>query len=312
MTNIEQYIKYHTNIDFKRFNYLTESMKHIDDIDIYAEAIVKKLLNFIISSKTKQIDLSQLIIYKSDIPLKTVFFDEIHFEESFFLINSNEKTSAEMSGYLPDKSGVIIDNDGNKKYIVTFKIDTITSLDYIKDSYSFLFAHEIAHAYEDYCKHPNIKIEDKTSDEVKFIPGYTYKALTVEDDRLRHFAEILYFSFESEVIAMKNEMFQELYARRLGMRDLTLANEQLKKTRVYKRIVTIDNYINELQKIIDNDTQLKLIDLYNKTFCSHIVNYNDLLIKVNTKYARARNKIISAAGNAVCFGYAGRNKVWDY
>ena len=62
MTNIEQYIKYHTNIDFKRFNYLTESMKHIDDIDIYAEAIVKKLLNFIISSKTKQIDLSQLII----------------------------------------------------------------------------------------------------------------------------------------------------------------------------------------------------------------------------------------------------------
>ena len=52
MTDIEQYIKYHVNIDFKRFNYLAESMKHIDDIDIYADAITKKLLNFIESSKT--------------------------------------------------------------------------------------------------------------------------------------------------------------------------------------------------------------------------------------------------------------------
>lgn len=308
---LEQYIKYHVNIDFKRFNYLAESMKHIDDIDIYADAITKKLLNFIESSKTNKIDLSKLIIYKNDIPLKSVFFDEIHFEESFFLINSNEKTPAEMSGYLPDKSG-IIDDDGNKKYIVTLKIDTITSLDYIKESYPFLFAHEIAHAYEDFCKHSNIKIEDKTSDEVKFIPGYVYKALTDENDRLIHFAGILYFSFDSEVVAMKNEIFQELYARRHGMRDLTLANEQLKKTRVYKRMLTIEEYVNDLEKIIDDDTQIKLINLYNKTFCSHITNYDDLLIKVNTKYLRARNKIISAAGNAVYFGYAMRNKVWDY
>ena len=227
------------------------------------------------------------------------------------VINSNEKTPAEMSGYLPDKSG-IIDDDGNKKYIVTLKIDTITSLDYIKESYPFLFAHEIAHAYEDFCKHSNIKIEDKTSDEVKFIPGYVYKALTAENDRLRHFAGILYFSFDSEVVAMKNEIFQELYARRHGMRDLTLANEQLKKTRVYKRMLTIEEYVNDLEKIIDDDTQIKLINLYNKTFCSHITNYDDLLIKVNTKYLRARNKIISAAGNAVYFGYATRNKVWDY
>ena len=227
------------------------------------------------------------------------------------LINSNEKTPAEMSGYLPDKSG-IIDDDGNKKYIVTLKIDTITSLDYIKEAYPFLFAHEIAHAYEDFCKHPNIKIEDKTSDEVKFIPGYVYKALTAENDGLRHFAGILYFSFDSEVVAMKNEIFQELYARRHRMRDLTLANEQLKKTRVYKRMLTIEEYVNDLEKNIDDDTQIKLINLYNKTFCSHITNYDDLLIKVNTKYIRARNKIISAAGNAVYFGYAMRNKVWDY
>ena len=64
MTDIEQYIKYHVNIDFKRFNYLAESMKHIDDIDIYADAITKKLLNFIESSKTNKIDLSKLnIVY---------------------------------------------------------------------------------------------------------------------------------------------------------------------------------------------------------------------------------------------------------
>lgn len=310
MNKIENYIKYHTLIDFKRFTCLDESTNHIDNINIYAKAITDKLLSFIVSSKGEQINLSKLIIYRSDIPLNNVFFDELHFEKSFFLINSDEKTPADIAGYLPDKSGIQIDTNGNKKYIVTFRIDTITSLEYIKSDYPFLFAHEIAHAYEDYCRNPDSLIEDKSladENERHFKPGFTYRAMTSNNKFLRKFAEILYFSFDDEVTAMKNEIFQELFLIRGNIEDFNSGNAQLKQTRVYRRIKYIEKYIYEIEHITDYHVQSELENLYELTYGTYINDYNKLLSKVNAKYTIARNKIISAAGKGLCFAYNTRN-----
>lgn len=40
MNKIENYIKYHTLIDFKRFTCLDESMNHIDNINIYMQKLL--------------------------------------------------------------------------------------------------------------------------------------------------------------------------------------------------------------------------------------------------------------------------------
>lgn len=303
---IQDYIKYHTALDFENFTgtkHLDEVMRHINNIDVYANTITNKIVDYLISKKRKYLVSLDLIIYKNEFNIPNVFFDEIHFYNSRLNINDAGK-SVEYCGYMPDKSGI----DYQGKYVITLEMFGAITIEEIKSTWPPLFAHEITHAYEDYCKHKTAKIEDKSfDDEYKFRPGYAYKAMGSTDEILVNFAEILYFSFDAEVSAMENEIFQELLSRRTDIEDFASGNEQIKQTKVYKRISNIDSYLNTLKYLIDKNEQEKLKHLYYLVYGTYIKDYDKLLLKVNTKYDKARNKIISAVGNGLCCAYGARN-----
>ena len=306
MTDLEKYIKYHIDKEFK-YHMMSESMGHIDDIDIYVDSISSKILNYLNKhSNLTLISLKNLIINKSDISNINSFFDRLILDGNIIL----DKTlyygiPVSFGGYLPEVSGL----DKNNNYVITIELNLSGSIDGISEYIKPLLAHELAHAYEDFCKNSQVHIENKYVEGDILSKDSIYKGMTSVNLFIQKLANVLYFCIPEEVNANKNEIHYELISKRFGIRNSAAANEILKTTETYKRLIVIEKYIDELKNVSDKIIQQSVIDYYNKIYKKSIEDYSKIINNIELKFLKARNKIITTAGNSLYLAWRGKDMI---
>lgn len=302
MNNLEQYIKYHIDLEFYYKNnefFIFESSRHIDNIEKWTSAIYKKLLNFV-NSHTNNISFEdKLHIFKSDI--SNIFFDKCIITINYI---PNDSVNNIIGSYNLESSGLY----DNNEYVVFIDLTIIGNLKNInKLSAKCTIAHELAHAYVEYNKNHNITITNKIQSN-HINQSLLIQGIVSNDIYIKRLCYCIYFSLKEEVQARQNEIYYEIYSKRISIRDRMLANDIIKNTKVYANLITCEQYFDDLKHIDDNFKQ-NCLNVYNKIFNCKIINYESLLNDLESKIIYARNKIIDAAASAASIAYKFRNSI---
>lgn len=300
-SKIDHFTNLHIAIEFNRLRkigFLKESQGHIDNIEYIAAEVSKIILDYIESVEMTYspiLNLSNLVIHKSDIHVDNLFFDEIRLTDSFYFFND---TTVAAGSYYSEKSGNIDDN----KYIVTLGIQFSSSKKYMAESLPPLIAHELAHAYEDWNLNKTVLIKDKQEKLLNKSKQEIYKLLQSNNPYIESFAEVTYFSFDDEITAMKNEICDEIFLNRCNLKDVTNATQILINTEVYKRILSMQRKI-EFLKSASICQKPELIAIYNNIYETSITSFNTFLKNIESGFISAKNKIIKAASKYICSMY---------
>jgi len=302
--NLDNYIKHHIKIDLKH-SILNEKCGVPNNIDKWTNIILNTLIPYIKQFKNQYAINNKNFVINGD---NYSFFNKC-FLNFNGIIEDNDPNSQSVSTYgeyVPEKSGI----NSNGEYIISINLVVNGSIDWIINDVENCLAHELLHAYTDYCINKDIKIENKV-----FHSKINYKELNNcilnKNEYLRHLGDIIYFFDQNEISAMQAEMYKELNKKRNYLQTEFLVNDVFTNTEVYRRLKTTENKLNELKLLKNIKNQNLIIDSYNTIFNSKLSTYNEVLNKLNIMWSKNRNKLISSASKVMQIAIKGKD-IYNY
>lgn len=243
------------------------------------------------------------IFHKDIFPNCDCFFTHCNIDITLSL---DDKTSFR-GGYYPKKS--FYSEDAS---LVTMKI-SVTGKDFndINNNLRFVFAHELTHAYDDYCKTMHYgTISSKIDIDTKKNNYYNTVNLRGFTNNQDAMCDILNHLSPMELKAYIGQFEAEIKPNVDKIKDAKTAWELSKKTDAWNKLDYLERSIKTLNSITDKKYQYHFLTYYNRIYpFKPIKRYSKLLKTLNGRLYKFKRIFINRISKILYDLYAENNTV---